>query len=244
MTTEDDDGAVDNDDTDPPRIGTGSVGLDDILGGGFDANRVYLYEGRPGTGKTTLAMQFLMEGARKGEKALYISLSENRRELAVVAKRHDWSLSGIDIFELVSAETTLDPEWELTVLHPAEMELNETTSLVFDHVRETNPTRVVFDSLSEMRLLAQSPLRYRRQVLALKHFFTARQCTVVLLDDLSSAHNDLQPHSISHGVVLLEQLAIDYGAERRRLRVVKMRGIDFRGGFHDFTIETGGTPHQ
>jgi circadian clock protein KaiC len=128
----------------------------------------------------------------------------------------------------------------LTVLHPAEMELHETTQLVFDQVKASNPSRVVFDSLSEMRLLAQSPLRYRRQILALKHFFTGRQCTVVLLDDLSSAENDLQLHSISHGVVLLEQIAIDYGAERRRLRVVKMRGIKFRGGFHDFTIETGG----
>ena len=240
LMTAEDDGAAAMDEHDPPRISTGSSGLDDILGGGFDANRVYLYEGRPGTGKTTLAMQFLMEGARNGETTLYISLSENPRELAVVAKRHGWSLSGIDIFELVSPETTLDPERELTVLHPAEMELNETTSLVFERVRQTNPTRVVFDSLSEMRLLAQSPLRYRRQVLALKHFFTERRCTVVLLDDLSSAQNDLQLHSISHGVVLLEQLAIDYGAERRRLRVVKMRGIDFRGGFHDFTIKKGG----
>jgi circadian clock protein KaiC len=226
--------------TDPARISTGSTGLDDILGGGFDSDRLYLYEGRPGTGKTTLALQFLMEGARNGERTLYISLSENLRELTVVARRHGWSLDGVDIFELVSSETTLDPSRELTVLHPAEMELNETTQLVFERVRETNPSRVVFDSLSEMRLLAQSPLRYRRQILALKHFFSGRRCTVVLLDDLSSAENDLQLHSISHGVVLLEQLAIDYGAERRRLRVVKMRGISFRGGFHDFKIEKGG----
>ena len=224
----------------PPRLGTGNAGLDDILGGGFDANRLYLYEGRPGTGKTTLAMQFLMEGARRGESTLYVSLSETKQELAVVAQRHGWSLDGIDIFELISAETTLDPARELTIFHPAEMELNETTNLVFERVKETKPTRVVFDSLSEMRLLAQSPLRYRRQVLALKHFFTERDCTVILLDDLSSSENDLQLHSISHGVVLLEQLAIDYGAERRRLRVVKMRGINFRGGFHDFTIIKGG----
>lgn len=229
-----------SDPEDLPRISTGSDGLDDILGGGFDANRMYLYEGRPGTGKTTMALQFLMKGVRDGERVLYISLSETRRELNLVARRHGWSLAGIDIFELVPSETTLDPERELTVFHPAEMELNETTGLIFREVERINPTRVVLDSLSELRLLAQNPLRYRRQVLALKHFFTKRNCTVVLLDDLSSSQDDLQLHSIAHGVVMLEQLAIDYGAERRRLRVIKMRGIRFRGGFHDFTIEKGG----
>jgi circadian clock protein KaiC len=227
-------------DVDPPRISTGSKGLDDILGGGFDTNRMYLYEGEPGTGKTTIALQFLLEGARQGERVLYITLSETQEELALVARRHEWNLDGIDIFELVPPETSLNPEREITVLHPAEMELSETTKLVFDCVIKLNPTRVVFDSLSELRLLAQSPLRYRRQVLALKHFFASRQCTVILLDDLSSAANDLQLHSISHGVVLLEQLAIEYGSERRRLRVVKMRGIKFRGGFHDFNIAKGG----
>src|SRR5688500_9243063 len=180
---------------DPDRISTGSVGLDDILCGGFDKNRMYLYEGRPGTGKTTLALQFLLAGARNGERVLYITLSETRRELTLVAKRHGWSLSGVDIFELVTPETSLDPGRELTVLHPAELELSETTKLVFDRVIAHSPTRVVFDSLSELRLLAQNPLRYRRQVLALKHFFASRQCTVVLLDDLSSADNDLQLHS-------------------------------------------------
>jgi circadian clock protein KaiC len=222
------------------RISTGSDGLDDILGGGFDADRMYLYEGRPGTGKTTIALQFLLEGARRGERVLYITLSETEKELRLVAKRHGWSLDGVDVYELVPPETSMDPQRELTVLHPAELELSETCKLVFDRVAATNPTRVVFDSLSELRLLAQSPLRYRRQVLSLKHFFAARQCTVVLLDDLSSQQNDLQLHSISHGVVLLEQLAIGYGAERRRLRVVKMRGIPFRGGYHDFTIKKGG----
>ena len=223
-----------------PRISTGSEGLDDILGGGLDANRMYLYEGSPGSGKTTIAMQFLMEGARHGERGLYVTLSETREELDLVAKRHGWNLDGIDVFELVSPETSLDRELELTVLHPAEMELSETTQQVFDRVIATSPTRVVFDSLSEMRLLAQSALRYRRQVLALKHFFTTRDCTVILLDDQTSETGDLQLHSISHGVVLLEQLAIDYGAERRRLRVIKMRGIRFRGGYHDFAIRTGG----
>ncbi len=222
------------------RISTGNRGLDDILGGGLDANRMYLYEGRPGSGKTTLSLEFLLAGARNGERVLYITLSETERELALVAQRHGWSLDGIDVFELVPPETTLDPDREITVLHPVEMELGETTRLILDKVGEVNPTRVVIDSLSELRLLAQSSLRYRRQVLALKHFFASRRCTVVLLDDMTSQENDLQLHSISHGVVMLEQLAIEYGAERRRIRVVKMRGISFRGGFHDLTIQKGG----
>jgi len=225
---------------DTRRVSTGSEGLDNILGGGFDANRMYLYEGRPGTGKTTMALQFLLEGVRRGERVLYITLSETKRELMLVAERHGWSLENVDIFELVPPETTLDPERELTVFHPAEMELSETTGLIFAEVERINPARVVLDSLSELRLLAQSPLRYRRQVLALKHFFTNRNCTIVLLDDLSSSQDDLQLHSIAHGVVMLEQLALDYGAERRRLRVIKMRGMKFRGGYHDFTIEAGG----
>jgi len=200
-----------------PRVSTGSKGLDDILGGGLDANRLYLYEGRPGTGKTTIALQFLLAGARNGERVLYITLSETESELKLVAKRHNWSLAGIDIFELVPPETTLDPEREVTVFHPADMELSETTRLVFAAVERINPTRVVLDSLSELRLLAQIPLRYRRQVLALKHFFTRRNCTIVLLDDLSASQDDLQLHSIANGVVLLEQRAIEYGAERRRV---------------------------
>jgi circadian clock protein KaiC len=233
-------GTADDSELEDSRISTGSDGLDDILCGGFDANRMYLYEGRPGTGKTTMALQFLLEGVRRGERVLYISLSETKRELNLVARRHGWSLEGLDIFELVPPETTLDPERELTVFQPAEMELTETTNLIFKEVERINPTRVVLDSLSELRLLAQNPLRYRRQVLALKHFFTKRNCTVILLDDLSSSQDDVQLHSIAHGVVMLEQLAIDYGSERRRLRVIKMRGIRFRGGFHDFTIEAGG----
>src|SRR5690242_16352167 len=182
----------------PDTISTGSAGLDDILGGGLDADRVYLLEGRPGTGKTTLALQFLLEGIRSGERCLYVTLSESQRELQGVAARHGWTLAGIDIFELVPAEATLDPEQELTLFHPAEMELSETTQHILDRVVEVNPTRVVFDSLSEMRLLAQSSLRYRRQILALKNFFGGRQCTVLLLDDLSSHDHDLQLHSIAN----------------------------------------------
>ncbi len=157
-----------------------------------------------------------------------------------MAKRHGWSLDGISIFELVPPEAALDPENELTLFHPAELELSKTSKLILDKVSELNPSRVVFDSLSEMRLLAQSSLRYRRQILALKHFFSGRHCTVLFLDDLSSSEQDLQLHSIAHGVVTLQQIALDYGAERRRLRVKKMRGIDFRGGYHDLIIETGG----
>ena len=198
------------------RISTGSAGLDDILGGGLDPDRLYLYEGRPGTGKTTIALQFLLAGVARGERVLFVTLSETERELDLVARRHGWSLEGVDIFELVPAETTLDPAQQVTVFHPAEMELSETINQIFARVEQVNPARVVIDSLSELRLLAQNPLRYRRQVLALKHFFAKRRCTVILLDDLTAAQDDLQLHSISHGVVLLEQLAIDYGAERRR----------------------------
>ena len=223
-----------------PRVSTGLSGLDDILGGGLDPDCLYLVEGRPGTGKTTLGLHFLLDGIKRGEKGLYITLSESETELRLVAARHGWSLENVDIFQLVPPEASVGPDQELTLFHPVETELSETTKLIFDQVREIEPSRVVFDSLSEMRLLAQSSLRYRRQILALKHFFAGRKCTVLLLDDLSSHADDLQLHSISHGVILLEQLALDYGAERRRLRVSKMRGIAFRGGFHDFTIEHGG----
>ena len=224
----------------PPRVSTGSAGLDDILGGGFDAERLYLCEGRPGAGKTTLALQFLLDGARRGEPTLYVTLSETDRELRLVAARHGWSLQGISIFELVPPEATLDPERELTVFHPAEVELSETTRQIFDRVLDQEPRRVVLDSLSELRLLAQNPLRYRRQILALKHFFADRACTVLMLDDISARGEDLQLHSIAHGVVLLDTLPAEYGNDRRRLKVVKMRGIPFRGGWHDFTIKRGG----
>jgi circadian clock protein KaiC len=225
---------------DPPRISTGSPGLDEILGGGLDPRRVYIYEGSPGTGKSTLAMQFLLEGVRQGESGLYITLSETEAEIRTVARRHGWSLDGITLFELVPPETTLDPDQELTVLYPAELELSETTKLVFDRVIAVNPSRIVVDSLSELRLLAQTALRYRRQVLALKHFFTRRDCTVVMLDGPFANGRDPQLHSIVHGVVLLDQEGVVWGAARRRPRVLKMRGIDFKTGFHDFEIRTGG----
>jgi circadian clock protein KaiC len=225
---------------DEPQVSTGIAGLDTVLCGGLDPNRLYLVEGEPGTGKTTLALQFLIEGVHHGERGLYVTLSESERELRLVAKRHGWSLDDISIFELVPPEAALDPEKELTLFHPSELELSETAKMIFDRVTDIDPTRIVFDSLSEMRLLAQNSLRYRRQILALKHFFAGRRCTVLLLDDFSSTQGDLQLHSIAHGVITLQQLPLDYGAERRRMRIKKMRGINFRGGYHDFIIQTGG----
>lgn len=224
----------------PLPISTGITGLDNVLCGGLDPERLYLIEGEPGTGKTTIALQYLLEGARQGEVGLYVTLSESERELRLVARRHGWSIDQLSVFELVPPEASLDPDRELTLFHPSELELSETSKLIFDRVNEIKPQRVVFDSLSEMRLLAQNSLRYRRQILALKHFFAGRKCTVLLLDDFSSDEGDLQLHSIAHGVIVLQQMALDYGGERRRLRVKKMRGIKFRGGYHDFVIETGG----
>ena len=193
------------------RISTGIAGLDDILCGGLDPDRLYLIEGTPGTGKTTLALQFLLEGSKKGETGLYVTLSESEKELRVVAARHGWSLDGLSIFELIPPEASLDPDHEQTLFHPAELELSETTKLILDRVTALKPLRVVFDSLSEMRLLAQNPIRYRRQILALKHFFSGRNCTIVLLDDLSSSANDIQLHSIAHGVIRLECLLPNIG---------------------------------
>lgn len=219
---------------------TGIEGLDDVLAGGLRAHRLYLIEGVPGSGKTTLALQFLREGLRLREPVLYITLSETQEELQEVAESHGWTLDGITVRELVPSESLLHPEEQYTMFHPADVELSETTKTILADVERIKPTRVVFDSLSELRLLAGNPLRYRRQILALKQFFAGRKCTVMLLDDLTSSERDLQVQSIAHGVVLLEQLNPEYGAERRRLRVVKFRGVKFRGGNHDYTIVRGG----
>jgi circadian clock protein KaiC len=221
------------------RSSTGVPGLDDILGGGLPSEHLYLVEGTPGSGKTTLALQFLRRGAQDGEQGLYITLSETKKELTTVAASHGWSLEGLEIFELVTDEG-LSPESEQSILHASEIELGETTRGVMAAVDRLRPKRVAFDSLSEMRLLAQNPLRYRRQVLALKSFFAQRGCTVLLLDDRSADYDDVQLHSIAHGVIQLEQMVDQYGPERRRLRVMKMRGIRYRGGEHDFNLETGG----
>jgi len=221
------------------RIPSGVDGIDDILGGGLTPHRTYLIEGAPGAGKTTLALQFLLKGAELGEPGLYITLSETKAELIAVAESHGWDTEKITIVELLSDEG-LDPRYEQTVLHPAEVELGETVRDVIAKVDELKPGRLVFDSLSEMRMLSQNALRYRRQILALKRYFATRACTVLLLDDNSSEPGDLQLHSIAHGVVSLDALVHDYGGERRRLRIAKMRGIRFREGYHDMTLQTGG----
>lgn len=225
--------------SDQPRASTGVTGLDDVLGGGLPTNHLYLVEGNPGSGKTTLGLQFLRQGAADGAKGLYVTLSETADELRTVAASHGWDLAGIEVFELVSSEG-LSPDAEQSILHPSEIELGETVRGVMNAVEGLRPERVVFDSLSEMRLLAQNPLRYRRQVLALKKFFTDRGCTVLMLDDRTATDHELQLHSIAHGVINLEQALDHYGPERRRLRVVKMRGIAYRGGEHDVTLDTGG----
>lgn len=219
---------------------TGIEGLDTILGGGLPRERIYLVEGDPGAGKTTLAMQFLLEGVKRGEPVLYITLSETTSEIKLIADSHGWSLDGVALFELSALEQQMRMESENTIFHPSEIELTETTRALLRHVETVGPTRVVFDSLSELRLLAQNPLRYRREVLNLKQYFASTRGTVLLLDDRTSESGDMQLQSIAHGVLSLQQLAPDYGDDRRRLRVAKLRGLKFLGGYHDFTIETGG----
>lgn len=226
--------------TDNPKLArTGVLGLDQILNGGLPRNHIYLVDGEPGTGKTTLALQFLMEGVKIGEPGLYVTLSESRAELLEVAMSHGWTLDGIEIYELGEHQERAEEEG-YTLFHPAEVELQQTMDSVLKSVDELQPLRVVFDSLSEMRLLAREPLRFRRQILAMKQFFSGRESTVLLLDDRTSPGDDLQLHSLAHGVIVLEHVALEYGSERRRLQVTKIRGSQFRGGFHDFRITTGG----
>ncbi|HEV2603392.1 MAG TPA: ATPase domain-containing protein [Microvirga sp.] len=224
-----------------PKARTGVEGLDDILLGGLSPGHVYLLEGNPGTGKTTIALRFLLEGANVGEKGLYITLSESEAELRGGAASHGWALGdGIQVFELLPPESLLDEQHQQSLLYSSDLELGETTKAVFEAIERAQPTRIVLDSLSEIRLLAQSSLRYRRQILAMKHYFAKLGATVLMLDDLTTDTNDKTVHSLAHGVIRLEELAPSYGAERRRVRVIKYRGQSFRGGFHDLIISKGG----
>lgn len=222
------------------RVSTGIEGLDFILKGGLPKNRLYLVEGNPGTGKTTMGLQFLLEGERKGETGLYITLSESKEELVAVGNSHGWSLEHLTIHDLTVSGDSLTDDSTYTIFHPSEVELDETTKAVLNEVERVNPARVVFDSLSEMRMLARDALRFRRQILALKQYFMGKQCTVMLLDDRTSEASDRELESIAHGVISLEYVPTEYGKQRHHLRVIKMRGVNFQSGSHDFNIETGG----
>lgn len=224
-----------------PRASTGIAGLDEVLGGGWARNRLHLLEGSPGTGKTTVALQFLLAGAAAGETGIYISLAETEQELRAGARSHGWVIDDtVEIFELVTPESVLDPNQQQSLLYSSDLELGEAIKRVLGAIERLKPKRVVIDSLSEIRLLAQSSLRYRRQILALKHYFAKNDSTVIMLDDLTTESMDKAVHSIAHSVIHLDQLAPVYGGERRRLFVAKCRGQSFRGGFHDFIIGPGG----
>lgn len=223
-----------------PLVTTGIDGLDVVLDGGLTAHRLYLVDGVPGSGKTTLAMQFLMEGVRRGETVLYVTLSESTAELHEAAASHGWTLEGVHIHELHPMGDQLDPQVLQTMFHPSEVELAETTGAILQQVETLNPQRVVFDSLAEIRLLAGSTLRFRRQIMALKRYFDARTTTVLLLDDRQGVEHGLPVHTIVNGSIELDQLRPEYGGDRRRLRVTKHRARTFRSGNHDYVIETGG----
>lgn len=223
-----------------PRSKTGIPGLDVILNGGLIPNELYLVDGNPGAGKTTLALQYLIEGIRCGEKGLYVTLSETKKELEAGAGSHGWSLEGIEIIELIADQDELQAEEQLTMLPPSEVELGETTRRILQAVGSIKPARVVFDSLSELRLLAQSSLRYRRQILALKQFFVGRQCTVLMLDDRTAEGSNTQLHSIAHAVISLDSKPQVYGQRRRELQIIKFRGSDFVSGYHDYLLRFGG----
>ncbi len=225
----------------PIRHRTGIAGLDDVLMGGLSGGHVFLLEGYPGAGKTTVALQFLLEGARQGNRSLYVTLSETAQELQTSAASHGWVIDPlVEVFELTPSEGLLEAGQEQSLLYSSDLELGETVRKIIETFERVKPALVVLDSLSEIRLLAQSSLRYRRQILAIKQFFASRGATVLLLDDLTADDSDRTAHSLVHGVIRLEHLTPAYGAERRRLRVAKYRGQSFRGGYHDFTIRTGG----
>jgi circadian clock protein KaiC len=222
------------------RCPTGIKGLDEILLGGLPSHSLYSVQGEPGSGKTTFALQFLLEGAKQNRPTLYITFSETIRELERVALSHSWDLKNITIMDLSSLEEQLNPEAQNSLFHPAEIELNQVFSLVLKRIKEVNPSRIVFDSVSEMRLLAETALRYRRQILSLKQTLATMNITVLFLDDLTVAQHDLQIHSIAHGVIHLSRLDHEFGGERRRLKILKLRGVNFIGGHHDMEIQTGG----
>jgi circadian clock protein KaiC len=221
-----------------PTAASGISGLDDILRGGFTRHRMHLIQGDPGVGKTTLALQFLMAGAARGERSLYVSLAETDEEIRSAAQSHGWDLTGVDIYEMPPAEN--DAATDNTLFPTAEVDLRETTATLLAEIERVKPVRVAIDSLSEIRLLAQDAFRYRRQIMALKQYFSRRQTTVLLLDDLTRIEGDREIESLVHGVIYLDRLAPEYGGERKRVRVVKLRGVAFRTGYHDYTIERGG----
>ncbi|WP_300754558.1 ATPase domain-containing protein [Janthinobacterium sp.] len=224
----------------PPSLSTGVPGLDTVLSGGMVTERLYLVEGIPGTGKTTLGLQFLAEGARLGEPVLYLALAESELELRAAALSHGWNLAGIAIEEVSPNDDILDPERQYTIFHPSEIELASTNQRIVAAIEKYQPVRLVLDSLSELQLMAESPLRYRRQVVALKQYLASKHCTTMLIDDRSAFDDGLQVRSVAHGVISLELHNQDYGNDRRRLRVVKYRGVSFRGGAHDYKIAYGG----